>query len=123
MSACMSAIYSCCVCVCSACVVCHVQVNGQLQQATWSDALQAVAAATANLGPNEFKAIAGERPRGGGEGGSSAAKVHPNSQHPASKRNIEQVIKQVMSGGHCECEGPCPHDVMCHFERHLEAPS
>lgn len=37
-----------------------VKVNGQLQQATWSDALQAVAAATANLGPNEFKAIAGK---------------------------------------------------------------
>jgi hypothetical protein len=40
------------------CRVC-VQVKGQLQHATWTDALQAVAAATANLGPNEFKAIAG----------------------------------------------------------------
>lgn len=37
----------------------HPQVNGQLQQSTWGDALAAVAAATANLGPNEFKAIAG----------------------------------------------------------------
>lgn len=34
-------------------------MKGQLQHATWTDALQAVAAATANLGPNEFKAIAG----------------------------------------------------------------
>jgi hypothetical protein len=35
------------------------QVKGQLQHATWTDALQAVAAATSNLKPNEFKAIAG----------------------------------------------------------------
>lgn len=40
--------------------VLYAQANGQLQQATWGDALKAVAAATANLGPNEFKAIAGE---------------------------------------------------------------
>jgi hypothetical protein len=38
---------------------CVLQVKGQLQQATWGDALRAVAAATADLKPNEFKAIAG----------------------------------------------------------------
>jgi hypothetical protein len=44
-----------------ACRVCRraTQVNGQLQQSTWGDALAAVAAATQGLGPNEFKAIAG----------------------------------------------------------------
>jgi hypothetical protein len=36
-----------------------LQVKGQLQQATWGEALKQVAAATENLGPNEFKAIAG----------------------------------------------------------------
>jgi hypothetical protein len=36
-------------------------VNGQLQQATWGDALAAATAALTGLKANEFKAIAGER--------------------------------------------------------------
>lgn len=48
-----------CVLRCAVLVPCVPQVKGQLQQATWGDALRAVAAATADLKPNEFKAIAG----------------------------------------------------------------